>query len=96
MVNVASECGYTDEHYKQLVALQSELDDEGFTVLAFPCNQFGQQEPYDGVVIEEFATKRYKINFPLFGKMRVRGDDAHSIYKSIKGEGSEFLKLGSK
>merc|ERR1711881_239362 len=63
VVNVASYCGYTDEHYRQLVKLQQELALEGeepFTVLAFPCNQFGEQEPLGNGDIARWAAEEYK------------------------------------
>lgn len=85
MVNVASECGYTDTHYRQMVAIQNKLKDHPFVVLAFPCNQFGNQEPYSSTEVEAWAIKRYKINFPLFAKINVRGNNQNPLYAFIKG-----------
>jgi len=85
VVNVASECGYTDGHYRDMVKLQEDLGTEDFAVLAFPCNQFGNQEPHDDIEIEEFVRKNYGINFPLFSKIEVRGQQSHSIYAFLKG-----------
>ena len=79
-MNVASECGYTDGHYKELVQLQSQYFAEGFTVLAFPCNQFGQQEPKDDRSILKFAKEKYNVNFPIFSKILVGGEHAHPLY----------------
>lgn len=79
-VNVASECGYTDSHYKELVNIQDEFASQGFTVLAFPCNQFGHQEPNDEQHILKFAKERYKVNFPIFSKIDVGGEHAHPLY----------------
>lgn len=70
VVNVASECGYTDSHYKQLIELQDRLEGSGeFTVLAFPSNQFGGQEPGTNADIQKFISTRYKVNFPVFAKV---------------------------
>ncbi|KAJ6662501.1 hypothetical protein lerEdw1_011637 [Lerista edwardsae] len=71
VVNVASECGYTDSHYKALQQLQREFGPYHFNVLAFPCNQFGQQEPDSDKEIESFARKTYKVSFPMFSKIAV-------------------------
>ena len=68
-----------------MVAIQTELKDQPFVVLAFPCNQFGNQEPHGNTDIEAWAVKRYDINFPLFAKMNVRGRKSHSLYAFIKG-----------
>nr|NP_001177280.1 glutathione peroxidase 7 precursor [Ciona intestinalis] len=86
VVNVASECGYTDEHYKELTALQNELvqKEQPFTVLAFPCNQFGEQEPHDNHYIQEFASSEYKASFPIFAKIDVRDRDAHPAYEFLR------------
>ncbi|KAK6179163.1 hypothetical protein SNE40_011583 [Patella caerulea] len=72
VVNVASECGYTDGHYRSLVRLQNKLGQHNkFSVLAFPCNQFGEQEPGTRKDIQAFTKKYYHINFPLFDKINV-------------------------
>ena len=82
VVNVASQCGYTDLNYKELVRLQDEFSQEGFTVLAFPCNQFGQQEPGSMAEIAEFA-RNYGLNFPLFSKVDVAGERRCSVYSFL-------------
>ncbi|ESO88262.1 hypothetical protein LOTGIDRAFT_86983, partial [Lottia gigantea] len=72
VVNVASECGYTDSHYKALIRLQNVLGKQNkFTVLAFPCNQFGSQEPGSREDIITFTREKYHVNFPVFDKVNV-------------------------
>ena len=85
IVNVASQCGYTDQHYKELVQLQTNLSENDFNVLAFPCNQFGHQEPMRNSAIARFVKEKYKVNFPVFSKVKVIGPDAHPIYKYLSG-----------
>jgi len=91
IVNVASECGYTDGHYTELQRLQDILGrDDLFQVLAFPCNQFGGQEPASDHDILSFATKQYKVDFPMFSKVDVKGREAHPVWKFlIKESGDE-------
>lgn len=86
MVNVASKCGYTDYNYKRLVQLQEDYEHKGFTVLAFPCNQFGQQEPWEDKDIVSFATKNYGANFPIFSKLDITGESAGGIYRYLIGK----------
>ncbi|XP_060087810.1 glutathione peroxidase 7 [Heteronotia binoei] len=83
VVNVASECGYTDSHYKALQQLQRELGPYHFNVLAFPCNQFGQQEPDSNKEIESFARKTYGVSFPMFSKIAVKGTGANPAFKYL-------------
>ncbi|XP_015278761.1 PREDICTED: glutathione peroxidase 7 [Gekko japonicus] len=83
VVNVASECGYTDSHYKALQQLQRELGSYHFNVLAFPCNQFGQQEPDSNKEIESFARKTYGVSFPMFSKIAVKGTGANPAFKYL-------------
>ena len=82
-MNVASECGYTDNNYKELVQLQSEYEGKGFTVLGFPSNQFGQQEPGSDKDILDFAKAKYDVNFPLFSKVNVLGDNSCDLYNHL-------------
>ncbi|MGH7961183.1 MAG: glutathione peroxidase [Candidatus Binatia bacterium] len=96
VVNVASECGFTPQ-YKGLQALYEQYKDKGFTVLGFPCDQFGHQEPGDEEEIQGFCLSTYKVTFPLFAKINVNGDNAHPLYKYLKSEkpgilGSEAIK----
>lgn len=86
VVNVASECGYTDSHYKALQQLQRDLGPYHFNVLAFPCNQFGQQEPDTNKEIESFARKTYSASFPMFSKTTVSGAGAIPAFKYLIGE----------
>ncbi len=76
--------------------LQSELETEGFSVLAFPCNQFGAQEPGTNAEVLDFATSNYNVNFPMFEKIEVNGDSACDLYKTLKAakadeEGNEDI-----
>ena len=93
IVNVASKCGFTPQ-YEGLEALQKTYRDRGFTVLGFPCNQFGQQEPGDAEEIANFCKLTYDVDFPIFAKIDVNGDDAAPIYKYLKDEAPGLL--GSK
>ena len=93
IVNVASKCGFTPQ-YEGLEALQRQYRDKGFTVLGFPCNQFGQQEPGDAEEIANFCKLTYDVDFPIFAKIDVNGDDAAPIYKYLKDEAPGLL--GSK
>ena len=64
--------------------LQEQHQDRSFTVLAFPCNQFGAQEPGTNEEILEFATSKFDVNFPMFAKIEVNGDGASDLYKHLK------------
>ena len=96
IVNTASKCGFTPQ-YNGLQELQEKFKDSGFSVLAFPCNQFGGQEPGSSEEIQEFCTLNYGINFPIFEKVDVKGEDAHPLFKYLTSEkkgllGSESIK----
>jgi len=93
IVNVASKCGFTPQ-YEGLEALQKQYRGKGFTVLGFPCNQFGAQEPGDAEEIANFCKLTYDVDFPIFAKVDVNGDDAAPIYQYLKGEAPGLL--GSK
>jgi glutathione peroxidase len=82
VVNVASKCGFTPQ-YAGLEALQQRFAPRGFTVLAFPCNQFGAQEPGDEASIVQFCTTRFHATFPIFAKVDVNGPEAHPIYRQL-------------
>jgi len=73
----------TEVHYQQLVALYNELHDRGFEILAFPCNQFGRQEPNSNAQIKSFVADR-GVTFPMFEKIYVNGSKAHPIYKFLR------------
>ncbi|KAK7201200.1 type II (glutathione peroxidase-like) tryparedoxin peroxidase [Novymonas esmeraldas] len=82
--NVASQCGYTKSGYETATALYDKYKDRGFTVLAFPCNQFGGQEPGSEAEIKEFACTRFKADFPILEKIDVNGDKEHPLYHYLK------------
>lgn len=96
VVNVASNCGFTPQ-YQGLQTLYETYRDQGFTILAFPCNQFGGQEPGSAQDIRAFCDTRYRVTFPLFEKIDVNGENAHPLYQWLKTEkagilGSEAIK----
>ena len=93
IVNVASQCGFTPQ-YGGLEALQRKYGGKGFTVLGFPCNQFGAQEPGNAEEIASFCKLNYDVSFPLMGKVDVNGDLAAPIYRHLKDEAPGLL--GSK
>ncbi|WP_017926135.1 glutathione peroxidase [Thioalkalivibrio sp. HL-Eb18] len=82
IVNVASECGFTPQ-YEGLQALQEQCAGRGFHVLGFPCNQFGGQEPGDAEAIQACGA-RFGVEFPVFAKIEVNGEDAHPLYQHLK------------
>src|ERR1700692_3678968 len=90
IVNTASACGFTPQ-YRGLEALHQALHPRGFSVLGFPCNQFGSQEPGDAAQIEQFCNSNYAITFPMFAKIEVNGNNAHPLYQYLKGEKSGLL-----
>ena len=81
-VNVASKCGLTPQ-YTGLEQLQATYADRGFTVVGFPCNQFGAQEPGTAEEIETFCSTTYGVTFPMMEKIDVNGDDRHPIYEAL-------------
>ena len=89
VVNVASKCGLTPQ-YKALEAIHQQYKDKGFTVLAFPCNQFGGQEPGSNDEIKQFCSSKYNVTFPLFDKIDVNGDNRHPLYVSLAGKDSPY------
>ena len=84
MVNVASACGLTPQ-YEQLQSLHEKYAERGLTVMAFPCNQFGQQEPGDATEIREFCSDEYGVTFSIFEKVEVNGEGACALYKHLTG-----------
>jgi glutathione peroxidase len=82
IVNVASECGFTPQ-YKGLEALYRKYKDQGFTILGFPANNFGQQEPGTDAEIKTFCTTTYDVTFDLFSKISVKGNDQHPLYRFL-------------
>jgi glutathione peroxidase len=96
IVNTASRCGYTPQ-YRALQELYLRYHDRGFEVLAFPCNQFGKQEPGNAVQIRDFCKHHYHTTFPLFAKIEVNGKNAHPLFKHLKAAapgvlGTRFIK----
>jgi glutathione peroxidase len=89
VVNVASKCGLTPQ-YKALEALHQEYKDRGFTVLGFPCNDFGNQEPGTNAEIKQFCSSNYEVTFPLYDKLHVKGNDQHPLYAALTGPGSAY------
>jgi len=83
VVNVASRCGLTPQ-YAGLQALQDAHEAQGFTVLGFPCNQFAGQEPGTDAEVCEFAQAKFSVDFPLFSKVEVNGDNACELYRMLK------------
>jgi glutathione peroxidase len=90
IVNTASECGFTPQ-YAGLENLYETLKDDGLTVLGFPCNQFGEQEPGEAAEIGAFCEKNYGVTFPMFDKIDVNGPAAHPLFKFLKHEKSGLL-----
>lgn len=85
IVNTASKCGFTPQ-YEGLEALHEDYAAKGLTVLGFPCNQFGAQEPGDDAEIATFCKLTYDVDFPMFARIEVNGDGAHPLYRYLKRE----------
>ena len=83
VVNTASKCGFTPQ-YDGLEALWRQYGSRGFEVMAFPCNQFGNQEPGDADAIESFCKVNFGLSFPLFAKIDVNGSDTTPLYQWLK------------
>jgi len=96
IVNTASKCGFTPQ-YEGLEALYRDYKDRGLTVLGFPCNQFGAQEPGNAEEIASFCSLTYDVTFPMLAKIDVNGPSAHPLYAFLKKEqkgvlGTEGIK----
>nr|WP_062310510.1 glutathione peroxidase [Alicyclobacillus sendaiensis] len=96
VVNTASKCGFTPQ-YEGLQKLYEDYRDRGFEVLAFPCNQFGNQEPGSNEEIQTFCRTTYRVTFPVFAKVDVNGPNAHLLFEYLKKEakgalGTEAIK----
>jgi glutathione peroxidase len=89
IVNVASKCGYTKQ-YTGLEAIQQKFQKQGFTVLGFPCNQFGGQEPGTNEEIKQFCSSQFNVTFPLFDKLDVNGNKRAPLYTTLAGKESPF------
>jgi glutathione peroxidase len=93
VVNVASRCGLTPQ-YAKLEALHEELAGQGFTVLGFPCNQFGGQEPGTAQEIETFCSTSYGVTFPMSDKIDVNGPTRDPIYEQLTSVADETGQAG--
>ena len=90
IVNTASKCGFTPQ-YRGLEDLHRDFAPRGFSVLGFPCNQFGGQEPGNAGEIREFCSTNYDVTFPQFEKIDVNGANAHPLYEYLKRQQSGLL-----
>lgn len=90
IVNVASKCGFTKTNYKELNELYAKYKDKGLAILGFPCNQFGHQEPGCDVDIKEFMSKN-NVEWDMFAKVDVNGDDAIPLYHWLKSKAGGTL-----
>ena len=90
IVNVASRCGFTPQ-YAGLEALYEKYKDRGFTILGFPANNFGGQEPGTNEEIKTFCSSKYNVTFPMYSKISVKGDDKAPLYQFLTAAtGSEI------
>jgi len=83
VVNVASKCGFTPQ-YRGLQGLYEQFEPRGFEILAFPCDQFGHQEPGDDAEIKKFCSLNYGVSFPMFAKIKVNGPNAQPLFDYLK------------
>ena len=90
IVNTASACGFTPQ-YQALELLYQSHASQGFSVLGFPCNQFGNQEPGSSQEIAAFCAQTYDVTFPMFEKIDVNGDNTHPLYAHLKSQKPGFL-----
>ena len=90
IVNTASKCGFTPQ-YEGLEGLFKAYKDRGFTILGFPCNQFGAQEPGNAEEIASFCSLTYDVTFPMLAKIDVNGPSAHPLYAFLKKEQKGLL-----
>jgi len=88
--NTASQCGFTPQ-LAELEALYREYKDRGLAVLAFPCNQFGAQEPGNAEEIATFCSNTYDVTFPVFAKIDVNGDNAAPLFQRLKKDAPGLL-----
>jgi glutathione peroxidase len=90
IVNTASRCGFTPQ-YAELVQLQQDLGGQAFTVMGFPANNFGNQEPGSNEQIAQFCEERFQVNFPMFSRISVRGNDIHPLFAFLtEAENPDF------
>lgn len=91
IVNVASRCGLTTSNYTELSRVYEKYKNQGLEILAFPCNQFGAQEPGSNPEIKQFACTRFKAEFPIFDKVDVNGPNTAPVYQFLKSSAGGFL-----
>lgn len=91
IVNTASQCGFTPQ-YQELEQLHQQYKDRGLVILAFPCNQFGAQEPGDNTQIQQFCQINYGVSFPVMAKIQVNGPDADPLFEFLKDQARGLLK----
>jgi glutathione peroxidase len=89
LVNVASKCGLTPQ-YEALEALYKKHKDQGFVILGFPCNDFGNQEPGTIEEVQKFCKATYDVTFPVMGKISVKGEAQHPLYLALTGKDGAF------
>ena len=94
IVNTASQCGFTPE-YEGLEELHGKFHAQGFSVLGFPCNQFGAQAPGDADGIARFCTQNYGVSFPMFAKIEVNGEHAHPLFLHLQSAKAGVLGTAS-
>tara|TARA_B100000959_G_C14837493_1_gene564551 strand:+ start:107 stop:646 length:540 start_codon:yes stop_codon:yes gene_type:complete len=87
IVNVASRCGFTGQ-YAGMEKLYREYKEEGLVVCGFPCNQFGGQEPGSEKEIKEFCSSKFKVTFPMYAKIEVKGSGIHPLYETLTAKDS--------
>lgn len=92
IVNTASKCGFTPQ-YEGMQSLYDKYKEKGFEILAFPCNQFGQQEPGSDEEIQSFCNLNYSTTFPVFKKIDVNGDTTHPLYNFLKDQAPGLMGL---
>lgn len=92
IVNTASKCGLTPQ-YEGLEKLYETYKEKGFTVLGFPCNQFGGQEPGTDEEISSFCSVNYNVKFPIFQKIDVNGENAHPLYEYLREQAPDEARL---
>lgn len=91
IVNTASQCGFTPQ-YKELEDLHQKYHDKGLVILAFPCNQFGGQEPGSDKDIQQFCELNYGVSFPVMAKLTVNGPDASPLFEHLKDSARGLMK----
>ena len=92
LVNTASQCGLTPQ-YEGLEALHRRFKDKGLTIVGFPCDQFGHQEPGSHEEIGAFCQRNYGVSFPMAAKIEVNGAGAHPLWRYLKEEKRGFLGM---